>query len=133
MTTFRFELVSPERLMFSGEVSQVDVPGEEGDFGVLAGHAPMIATIRPGVLTIHSEQTAPMMIVVRGGFAEVGPGGVTVLAQEVVPVDELDPATIDQAIKDAAEDIADAKDDVQRNRAMAKLDHLKTLKDALGH
>jgi len=119
--------------MFSGEVSQVDVPGEEGDFGVLAGHAPMIATIRPGVLTIHSEQTAPMMIVVRGGFAEVGPGGVTVLAQEVVPVDELDPATIQQAIKDAEEDIADAKDDVQRNRAMAKLDHLKTLKDALGH
>ena len=133
MTTFRFELVSPERLMFSGEVSQVDVPGEEGDFGVLAGHAPMIATIRPGVLTIHSEQIAPMMIVVRGGFAEVGPGGVTVLAQEVVPVDELDPATIQQAIKDAEEDIADAKDDVQRNRAMAKLDHLKTLKDALGH
>ena len=133
MTTFRFELVSPERLMFSGEVSQVDVPGEEGDFGVLAGHAPLVATIRPGVLTIHSEQAAPMMVVVRGGFAEVGPTGVTVLAQEVVPVDELDPATIQQAIKDAEEDIADAKDVVQRNRAMAKLDHLKTLKDALGH
>ena len=69
----------------------------------------MIATIRPGVLTIHSEQTAPMMIVVRGGFAEVGASGVTVLAQEVVPVDEIDPATIQQAIKDAEEDIADAK------------------------
>jgi F-type H+-transporting ATPase subunit epsilon len=133
MTTFRFELVSPERLIFSGDITQVDVPGEEGDFGVLAGHEPTIATIRPGVLTIHTEQTAPMMIVVRGGFAEVGPTGVTVLAQEVVPVDELDPAAINQAIKDAEEDIADAKDDVKRNRAMAKLDHLKTLKDALGH
>jgi F-type H+-transporting ATPase subunit epsilon len=133
MSTFHFELVSPERLMFSGEVTQVDVPGEDGDFGVLAGHAPLVATIRPGVLTIHSEQVAPMMIVVRGGFAEVGPNGVTVLAQEVSPVDELDPAAIDQAIKDAEEDIADAKDDVARNKAMVRLDHLKTLKDALGH
>lgn len=133
MSTFHFELVSPERLMFSGEVTQVDVPGEDGDFGVLSGHAPLVATIRPGVLTIHSEQVAPMMIVVRGGFAEVGPNGVTVLAQEVSPVDELDPAAIDQAIKDAEEDIADAKDDVARNKAMVRLDHLKTLKDALGH
>ena len=133
MTTFHFELVSPERLMFSGEVTQVDVPGEDGDFGVLAGHVPLVATIRPGVLTIHSDQAAPMMIVVRGGFAEVGPNGVTVLAQEVSPVDELDPATIDQAIKDTEEDIADAKDDVARNKAMVRLDHLKTLKDALGH
>jgi F-type H+-transporting ATPase subunit epsilon len=73
------------------------------------------------------------MIVVRGGFAEVGPSGVTVLAQEVVPVDEIEPETIHQAIKDAEEDIADAKDDVERNKAMARLDHLKTLKDALGH
>jgi F-type H+-transporting ATPase subunit epsilon len=133
MTTFHFELVSPERLMFSGEVTQVDVPGEEGDFGVLAGHAPMVATIRPGVLTIHSEQTAPMMIVVRGGFAEVGPNGVTVLAQEVAPVDELDPAQIAQAIRDTEEDIADAKDEATRDKALARLDHLKTLKDALGH
>ncbi|MGZ8321878.1 MAG: F0F1 ATP synthase subunit epsilon [Rhodoplanes sp.] len=133
MTTFHFELVSPERLMFSGEVTQVDVPGEEGDFGVLAGHAPMVATIRPGVLTIHSDQTAPVMIVVRGGFAEVSASGVTVLAQEVVPVDEIEPDTIQQAIKDAEEDVADAKTDADRNRAAARLDHLKTLKDALGH
>ncbi|HEX5846325.1 MAG: F0F1 ATP synthase subunit epsilon [Rhodoplanes sp.] len=133
MTTFHFELVSPERLMFSGEVTQVDVPGEEGDFGVLAGHAPMVATIRPGVLTIHSDQTAPVMIVVRGGFAEVSASGVTVLAQEVVPVDEIEPDTIHQAIKDAEEDVADAKTDADRNRAAARLDHLKTLKDALGH
>ncbi|MGZ8299959.1 MAG: F0F1 ATP synthase subunit epsilon, partial [Rhodoplanes sp.] len=125
--------VSPERLMFSGEVTQVDVPGEEGDFGVLAGHAPMVATIRPGVLTIHSDQTAPVMIVVRGGFAEVSASGVTVLAQEVVPVDEIEPDTIHQAIKDAEEDVADAKTDADRNRAAARLDHLKTLKDALGH
>ena len=133
MSTFHFELVSPERLMFSGEVTQVDVPGEEGDFGVLADHAPFIATIRPGVLTIHPDQTAPMMIVVRGGFAEVSPSGLTVLAQEVTPVDELDPASIDQAMKDAEEDIADAKDEATRDKAAARLDHLKTLKAALGH
>jgi F-type H+-transporting ATPase subunit epsilon len=133
MTTFHFELVSPERLMFSGEVTQVDVPGEEGDFGVLAGHAPMVATIRPGVLTIHSDQTAPVMIVVRGGFAEVSARGVTVLAQEVVPVDEIEPDRIQQAIKDAEEDLADAKTDADRNKAAARLDHLKTLKEALGH
>jgi F-type H+-transporting ATPase subunit epsilon len=133
MTTFHFELVSPERLMFSGEVTQVDVPGEEGDFGVLAGHAPFIATIRPGVLTIHPDSAAPMMIVVRGGFAEVSPNGLTVLAQEVTPVDELDPAAIDQAIKDAEEDIADAKDEGARDKAATRLDHLKTLKAALGH
>lgn len=133
MTTFHFELVSPERLMFSGEVTQVDVPGEEGDFGVLAGHAPFVTPIRPGVLTIHSEQAAPMMIVVRGGFAEIGPGGVTVLAQEVTAVDELDPAAIYQAIKDTEEDIADAKDEATRDKALARLDQLKTLKEALGH
>jgi F-type H+-transporting ATPase subunit epsilon len=133
MTTFHFELVSPEKLMFSGEVTQVDVPGEEGDFGVLAGHAPFIATIRPGVLTVRPEQAAPMMVVVRGGFAEVGANGLTVLAQEVTPVDELDPAQIAQAITDAEEDIADAKDEATRDKATARLDHLKTLKDALGH
>ena len=133
MTTFHFELVSPERLMFSGEVTQVDVPGEEGDFGVLAGHSPFIATIRPGVLTVHPEQTAPLMVVVRGGFAEVSANGLTVLAQEVTPVDELDPSTIDQAMKDAEEDIADAKDEATRDKAAQRLDHLKTLKAALGH
>ena len=133
MTTFHFELVSPEKLMFSGDVTQVDVPGEEGDFGVLAGHSPFIATIRPGVLTIHPDQAAPVAIVVRDGFAEVSVNGLTVLAQEVTPVDELDPATIYQAIQDAEEDVADAKDEPTRDKAMTRLDHLKTLKDALGH
>lgn len=133
MTTFHFELVSPEKLIFSGEVEQVDVPGEEGDFGVLKDHAPFVTPIRPGVLTIHADHKPPTMIVVRGGFAEVGPNGVTVLAQEVTPVDELDPAQIAQAIKDAEEDIADAKDDATRDKAAERLDHLKTLKDALGH
>ncbi|MDC7784145.1 F0F1 ATP synthase subunit epsilon [Rhodoplanes sp. TEM] len=132
MSTFHFELVSPEKLMFSGEVTQVDVPGEEGDFGIMAGHAPFVATLRPGVLTVYGEN-APKMIVVRGGFAEVGPNGLTVLAQEVVPVDELQPEVIRQAIQDAQEDVTDAKDDRARDKATQRLSQLQTLKDALGH
>src|SRR5258706_48972 len=80
MATFHFDLVSPEKLLFSGEVNQVDVPGSEGDFGVLAGHAPLITTLRPGILVIYGERGA-LRIVVDGGFAEVGPGGLTVLAE----------------------------------------------------
>ncbi|MFD2183779.1 F0F1 ATP synthase subunit epsilon [Rhodoplanes azumiensis] len=132
MSTFHFELVSPEKLMFSGEVTQVDVPGEEGDFGVMAGHAPFVATLRPGVLTVYGEN-APTMIVVRGGFAEVGPNGLTVLAQEVIPVDEIQPDVIRQAIEDAKEDVADAKDDRTRDKATERLAQLEVLKDALGH
>ncbi len=132
MSTFHFDLVSPEKLLFSGDVTQVDVPGEEGDFGVLAGHAPFVATLKPGVLTIFAEG-AERRIVVRGGFAEVGASGLTVLAEEATPVEELDAATIAQSIKDAEEDVADAADDASRTRALTRLEQLKTLKDALGH
>src|SRR5215213_8737688 len=70
MATFHFDLVSPEKLLFAGEVDQVDVPGTEGDFGVLAGHAPLVATLRPGILVIYREGGA-LKVVVNGGFAEV--------------------------------------------------------------
>jgi F-type H+-transporting ATPase subunit epsilon len=132
MATFHFELVSPERLLYAGEVSQVDVPGEEGEFGVLAGHAPYIATLKPGLLTIHGDG-APQRIVVRGGLAEMGPTGLTVLAEQAVPVAEIDAAMIAQAIKDCEEDIADAENDMSRDKARARLEQLHTLKAALGH
>ena len=132
MATFHFELVSPERLLYAGEVSQVDVPGEEGEFGVLAGHAPYIATLKPGLLTIH-DNGEPRRIVVRGGLAEIGPTGLTVLAEQAVPVAEIDAATIAQAIKDCEEDIADADNDMSRDKAQARLEQLRTLKSALGH
>jgi F-type H+-transporting ATPase subunit epsilon len=132
MATFPFELVSPERLLFAGEVTQVDVPGEVGDFGVLAGHAPYIATLKPGVLTI-SGDGPPRRIVVRGGFAEAGPGGLTVLAEQATPVEEIDAAAIAQAIKDAEEDISDAETDAARDKARERLEQLTTLKSALGH
>jgi len=132
MATFRFELVSPERLVFAGEVSQVDVPGEEGEFGILAGHAPYIATLKPGLLTIHGDGE-PQRIVVRGGLAEMGPTGLTVLAEQAVPVAEIDAAMIAQAVKDSEEDIADADNDMSRDRARARLEQLQTLRSALGH
>ena len=132
MATFHFELVSPERLVFTGEVSQVDVPGREGEFGVFAGHAPYMATLKPGVLTIYGEG-GPQRIVVRGGFAEVGPSGLTVLAEQAVPASEIDAAAIAQAVKDAEEDLADADNDVARDKARERLEQLTTLKAALGH
>jgi F-type H+-transporting ATPase subunit epsilon len=132
MATFHFELVSPERLIFSGEVSQVDVPGEEGDFGVLAGHAPYIATLKPGVLTIYGDG-GPQRIVVQGGFAEVGPTGLTVLAEQAVPAAEIDATMITQAIKDTEEDLADADTDVSRDKARTRLEQLNTLKSVLAH
>src|SRR5271170_1184114 len=132
MATFHFELVSPERLVFSGEVDQVDVPGEEGEFGVLAGHAPYIATLKPGMLKIYSGSGVSQRIVVQGGFAEVGPGGLTVLAERATPADEFDPAMIAEAIKDAEEDIADAKSDVVRDKARQRLEQLQTLRQVLG-
>ena len=131
MATFHFELVSPERLLFAGEVTQVDVPGEEGEFGVLAGHAPYIATLKPGLLTIHGDG-APQRIVVRGGFAEVSPTGLTVLAEQATPAAEIDPAAIAQSIKDAEEDLADAKNDAAHDKARERLEQLNTLKGALG-
>jgi F-type H+-transporting ATPase subunit epsilon len=131
MATFHFELVSPERLVFTGEVTQVDVPGEEGDFGVLAGHAPYIATLKPGVLTIYGDGS-PQRIVVRGGFAEVGSTGLTVLAEQATPASEIDAAEIAQAIKDAEEDLADADSDAARDKARERVEQLKTLALALG-
>jgi F-type H+-transporting ATPase subunit epsilon len=131
MATFHFELVSPERLVFAGDVTQVDVPGEAGEFGVLAGHAPYIATLKPGILTVFGDG-APRRIVVRGGFAEVGPDGLTVLAEQAIPASEVDAATIDQAIKDAEEDVADAETDTARDKARERVEQLTMLKSALG-
>src|SRR6185369_15540591 len=91
MATFHFDLVSPERIAFSGEVEQVDVPGTEGDFGVLAGHAPVVATIRPGVLTVMAGGTQQKIIVL-GGLAEVSAKGLTVLADVATSVQDLDKA-----------------------------------------
>ncbi|HYZ43587.1 MAG TPA: F0F1 ATP synthase subunit epsilon [Xanthobacteraceae bacterium] len=132
MATFHFDLVSPEKLLFSGEVEQVDVPGSEGEFGVLAGHAPLVTTLRPGILVIHGEREA-LRVVVDAGFAEVGPAGLTVLANMAVPVDEFDVAQLAGLIKDTEEDVADEKDGWTRDKLAQKLDRLRALQAALVH
>jgi F-type H+-transporting ATPase subunit epsilon len=129
MAKLHFDLVSPERLLISAEVDQVDVPGSEGDFGVLPLHAPVMTTLKPGVLTVHQGGKADKYFV-RGGFAEVTLSGLTILAEEAMPLAELD-GTLDQRVKDAEEDVADAKDDVSRRRAQEQLDQLRELKAAL--
>ena len=130
MATFHFDLVSPEKLLFSGEVEQVDVPGSEGEFGVLAGHAPLVTTLRPGILVIRGERDA-LRVVVDAGFAEVGPAGLTVLANMAVPVDEFDVAQLAGVIKDTEEDVADEKDGWTRDKLAQKLDRLRALQAAL--
>jgi F-type H+-transporting ATPase subunit epsilon len=130
MATFHFDLVSPEKLLFSGEVTQVDLPGTEGDMGVLAQHAPLVTTLRPGILVIYDEG-GPQRVVVNGGFAEVGPAGLTVLAEMAVPVDEFDVEMLAGTIKDTEEDVADEKDAWKRDKLAHKLDQLKALQAAL--
>jgi F-type H+-transporting ATPase subunit epsilon len=133
MATFHFDLVSPSELVFSGEVEQVDVPGLEGDFGVLAGHAPVVATLKPGVVTVLGDG-ARKRYVVLGGFAEVSPDGLTILADFGWPFDEADPAFIETRIKDLEErrdklqaQRQDYSERAQLDRAIERLDHFYAL------
>ena len=126
MATFHFELVSPEKIAFSGEVDQVDVPGAEGDFGVLAGHAPLISLIRPGIMTVYAagEQTK---IVVLGGFAEVGPDGLTVLADVATSLEDIDRAVLQKQIAEMEQGVKEMAQGSELDREIARLDHFKAL------
>ena len=130
MASFRFELVSPDRLMFSGQAESVLVPGSEGDFVVLKDHAPVMAALRPGVVAIKDARGHRTRVFVRGGFADVGADGLILLAETAIPVAELDRAHLDQEIQNAEEDLADAPDD-QKRLAREKLDRLRELRDAM--
>lgn len=127
---FRFELVSPERLLLAEDVEHVVVPGSEGDFGVLAGHAPFVATLRAGVLEVRSGGDVTQRVFVRGGFAEVDPNGLTVLAQQAVDVASLKPQELDAQIKDLEEDLAFAKTDEARGQVTRALEQLRALQAA---
>ena len=132
MATFHLDLVSPEKLLFAGDVGQVDLPGSEGDLGVLAGHAPLVTALRPGIIVVHREG-GDLRVVVNGGFAEVGPAGLTVLADMAVPVEEFDLAVLTGEIKDIEEELADATDGWQRDKLASRLDQLKALQAALAN
>ena len=129
MATFHFDLVSPEKLAFSGEVDQVDVPGIEGDFGVLAGHAPVVAAIRPGILTVTSGG-AHQKIIVLGGLAEVSGKGLTVLADVATSLQDLDRAEFADKIAEMEAKLAE-KEGSELDRAIEHLDHYKSIQNQL--
>ena len=106
MAAFHFELVSPEQLLFSGEVESVAIPGIEGQMTILKDHAPIMTTLKPGVVEVQESASKTSRIFVRGGFADVATGGLTILAEVALPVEQLDAAKLAQEIKNAQEDLA---------------------------
>jgi F-type H+-transporting ATPase subunit epsilon len=126
MATFHFDLVSPEKLLFSGDVEQVDVPGAEGDFGVLAGHAPFVSTVWPGILTVHAA-SGEQKIVVLGGFAEVSADGLTVLADVAEPVADIDRGKITTQIGELEQRIEKMEPGSELDKLITRLDHFKTV------
>ena len=120
----KFELVSPEKLLFSGDVTQVDVPGAEGDFGVLEGHAPMVATLRPGILTVHANGGTQGLVVL-GGFAEVSAEGLTVVADLADSVEDFDKAVLTTRIGELEAQVAKMEPGSALDKLITRLDHFK--------
>ena len=130
--TFAFELVSPERLLLaSNDVTEVGVPGVEGYFTVMANHAPMMSTIKPGIVTVKQSAGADMKFVVLGGFADVTPAGCTILAENATPVSEVNTADIDAQISAAKAAAAAAKGDDEMASSAALFDELTSLRGLL--
>jgi F-type H+-transporting ATPase subunit epsilon len=125
MATFHFDLVSPEKLAFSGEVDQVDVPGLEGDFGVMAGAAPLVAALRPGIMTITTGGTQQQIIVL-GGLAEVSDKGLNVLADVATSMQDIDRAAFADQIAEMEEKLT-KKEGSALDRAIERLDHFKVI------
>jgi F-type H+-transporting ATPase subunit epsilon len=126
MATFQFDLVAPERMVFSGEVDQVDIPGSEGDFGVLAGHAPLVSTIRPGIMTVFSGGKQER-IVVLGGLAEVSAKGLTVLADVATSIEDLDKAELAKRIAEMEAAIAKLAEGSELDKEITRLDHFRSV------
>jgi F-type H+-transporting ATPase subunit epsilon len=129
MATFHFDLVSPEKLAFSGEVDQVDIPGAEGDFGVLANHAPVVAAVRPGILTVITGNSKQKIIVL-GGLAEVSEKGLTVLADTATSIEELDHAKFAATIEEMEAKLSE-KEGSELDHAIERLDHFKSIQNEL--
>ena len=127
-----FDLVSPERRLFAGAVDQVVVPGEEGDFGVLPNHAPFMSVIRPGAITVLNDGSTERTFI-HGGFAEVTPAGLTILAEEAIPLSEIDADRLAQDLSDAREDVATAKNEEEREHAEGLVAKYEAMQAALAH
>jgi F-type H+-transporting ATPase subunit epsilon len=130
MPSFQLSLVSPEKLLFSGPVDQVDLPGVEGDFGVLAGHAPIVAMLRPGIVTAIADGT-PEKFVVLGGVAEFSHEELTILADTAETVEDFDVAGLKAKIEEMQEAVAKVPAGDELDRAIARLDHYKSIHMAL--
>ncbi len=126
-----FDLVSPERLLLSEDAEMVTLPGTEGDLGILIGHEPLITTLRPGVIDVKGGTLGDQRFFVLGGFAEVNPGKLTVLAEEAFSVASVNASEVDERISDAREDLLLVKSDAERARVSATLDALTQLRAAL--
>ncbi len=131
MAGLHFELVSPARLLFSGDVASVTIPGTEGEMGIYPGHAPVLSTLKPGVVTVYKTGGATDRIFVKGGMVEVNPQGLTLLAEVAIPMAELNAEALGKQIRNAEEDVADAKSDEARRKATENLEHLKALQSAI--
>jgi F-type H+-transporting ATPase subunit epsilon len=125
--TFKFELVTPERMALSQDAAQVVVPGVEGDFTVLAGHAPVISALRPGIIDVTLPDASRTRIFVKGGFAEVDAGHLTVLAERALDVEAMDAATVAAELETAQADLASATDDAGRVAAASAVERLRGL------
>jgi F-type H+-transporting ATPase subunit epsilon len=131
MAAFHFELVSPEKLLFSGDVESVVAPGAEGQFTVLKDHAPVMTTLKSGVVTVAGGDGKVEKLFVRGGFADVSASGFTILAETALPLSEIDVAKVDADIKNAKEDLADAKSDEARHAAAERVAQLEEMRAAV--
>jgi len=131
MSAFHFELVSPEKLLFSGDVESVVAPGAEGQFTVLKDHAPVMTTLKSGVVTVAGGNGKVEKLFVRGGFADVSAAGFTILAELALPLSEIDVAKVDADIRNAKEDLADAKTDDARRAAADKVAQLEEMRAAV--
>ena len=130
--SFKFELVSPERLLVSEDVTEVVVPGTEGEMTVMASHAPVMTSVKPGVVSVKTSAGSEDRYVVFGGFADILPETLTLLAESAVSVADIDRDDLAQRIQNAKEDVADAQDEATKARANEQLAHLTTLESALG-
>ncbi len=130
--SLKFELVSPERLLKDMQAVEVVVPGSEGDFGVLPGHAPVMTALRPGVVSVTaSDGDTAERLFVKGGLAQVGVSGLTILAEEAMDMDGIDADELKQKLADTREDIEDAEDDVEKARLIGELEWMTALSEAL--
>jgi F-type H+-transporting ATPase subunit epsilon len=127
-----FDLVAPEARVFQGEVDMVVVPGSEGDFGVLAGHAPFMSTIRSGAIAIHDGAEIRRTFI-HGGFAEVTPEGLTILAEEAIDLNEVDPADVERQLTEAREDLGQARDDDETREAQNRVEKFEALLQTIAH